>query len=27
MEGPSENGAPLSGDVTMDSGALLEASI
>lgn len=27
MEGPSENGAPLSGDATMDSGALLESTI
>jgi hypothetical protein len=27
MEGPSENGAPLSGDATMDSGVLLESTI
>lgn len=27
MEGPSENGAPLSGDATMDSSALLESTI
>ena len=27
MEGPSENGAPLSGDGTMDSSALLESTI
>jgi hypothetical protein len=27
MEGPSENGAPLSGDATMDSGLLVESSI
>jgi hypothetical protein len=27
MEGPSENGAPLSGDATMDSNTLLESTI
>jgi len=27
MEGPSENGAPLSGDATVDSNALLESTI
>lgn len=27
MEGPSENGAPLSGDATMDSGLLTETTI
>ena len=27
MEGPSENGAPLSGDATMDSSVLLESTI